>query len=130
MPHRAKLDISQAVFLRLLNEYRLENNLEEVIPEAYLSNIALNRVIEKVQSKDETHSGSEAVFQAIKKYGFKHGQEILSFNYATISATFRKYKESFDHNNIMLSSRLYVGLGIYEHDSEIHTCILFANHEV
>jgi uncharacterized protein YkwD len=130
MPHRAKLDVHQADFLRRLNTYRLENNLVEVIPEAYLSNLALNRIVEKVAAKDESHFGTESVFQAAKIYGFKHGQEILSFNYASISATFRKYQESFDHNNIMLSNRLYVGLGVYTEGPRIHTCILFANHEI
>lgn len=127
-PKLATLVNEQTVFLKLLDKEK--KGEKTPFPETMLSNIALNRIVEKAKSFDLsfTHLGFVSMAEQLEKHGFTNVAEILSGKHNSINAIFNHYMKSDAHKKILLGDYDYIGIGIVDHNHKLYSCIILANH--
>lgn len=129
-PKHAILDEDQVFFLNMVNDYRKEMGLLDLVAEAHLTEVAQNRIEHKVRAGQINHYGSQTVFSLLNLKGFTRNGEIISGGYATLLTTFRRYTESISHNQVIISNANYVGIGIVFQESKYYTLLIFSNHHL
>jgi len=125
-----KIDDMQWQFLRLLNAYRKEIGISELIPEVLCGLFAVGRIKELSKRLPENfnHEGYHAYRLKLEENGLPYNAEIIARYFNSIPGMFRNYIESPGHLKDIENPRYkYVGLGVIVHNYKFYSCIIFAS---
>ena len=100
-----------------VNDYRVENGLEPLIPDKIFNDVTRDRTTRMIQNEDVSHYGFVDSIQPIVSMGFTAGENI-AYGYSTNEGVFKAFINSEDHKeNILNSSWIYTGISIQIDDN-------------
>lgn len=99
--------------LEYVNDYRLDNNLNQLTPSKFNYDLAIIRTQDNVILNDISHVGYSKVIIARKEIGLEASKELLGYRYTDSKSMFEAFKRSETHNNSLLEQPWkYIGISI------------------
>lgn len=114
----------------IINLYRAQNNLQSVIPDTLLTELANSHTEYMFIKGKASHNNYPLRLREILKNNFKTTAELTSYGYTSNNTLFKAYLKSPDHKKKINSNNFnYIGISKkLDSNGKIFNTIIFASH--
>lgn len=113
--------------LNNINSYRIDNNINELIPDDTHYTLALQRNNDNINSDEITHKDFPIVFKYLIDSGQEWAGENLAYGYSTTEGVLNAWIKAERHNtNLLREDWIYVGIKVTKYNNRKYYCILFS----
>lgn len=118
---------NEKLLFNMINEYRIDNNVQKIIPDDVHYELAINRNYENIEIGTISHEKFSKTFRILIHSGLNWAGENLAFGYTKNESVLKAWIKSERHNkNLLREDWVYGGLSIIQDNKYKYYCLILS----